>query len=306
MNENLLYILGNNELSKIDNLKLEYKYLPLFMLDNYIDIELIINKIIIILVKSPYRIYGYIKVIGILLNKLDKKISNTGIYQNDEVYEILLNKYSLGTGINDLYFICFNNINIFKNKITVKEYNDYMIRDKLYNKIKVSHKMIENRIVKISNKNFLEDIINYDNNLSDKETENNKEVINNLNIFKYHMCIPIYIKFCEDVNYKIEDNKIRKKDIAYHMTNCNSCEIINNNIKKLELKNKIKILYCDNTKIMDNIENCYCTVTNYMISDEENNELIGKYDYDNNKICIIKNLNRDSKYFNIYFLIHNN
>lgn len=331
------YWCSKNELQKLilsnDNLK----YLPCIPYEE-IDYNELIGNDVLIFLKTPKIFYGIVRVKSVLVNKTNKyfstdnyltinnisnnNINNELIYSNDELYSNLLNKYCV-VGISSLFFIEFEYISIFEFEIDIRIYNKFKFNNVLIEKFEYPKNIFITNIKKTNYKyfdNFLFEYIRYLKSQSqiqfpnpnpnpnpNPDIKNNLEItnnnINNQNLF--HFKIPILWNGCKDIIKKFKKQDLNKKLILDHWENCVSCEIINNNMNKLELKNK-KI-------VINNIigkENHH--MINKIITDYKN---ISSFVFDNNSISNIK-LEKDkinilycfelvSIYKNCFFVLEN-
>lgn len=304
------YCLKNSTKYKLN----KYDYLPIINTSGNIITELINSKFLIYLkcvketksTKAGY--FGYFDGEEILINKkISKNINNVNenIIIDDLLYKNMIQNYSL-CEVPNLIFVKYNLIVPFNTLITPTNFKEICNKNNL-NCGTFSPKLNCLNIVKYK----IDDFIKYIEELEEDKTENeeteNEETENEEfeedNTEMTQMDIPILWIPCNKILEKMENLKIKKNDIIYHYKECETCEIVDNNRKLLEITNK-KINFHikeneEDKEFIDKIIDFYQIAKKYI----EKKELFENFGLEEDKINIIFYKNIGEIYDESFFII---
>lgn len=319
------YWCDKEELEKISfGSRSNYSHISFFLSSkNDKIIELVNEGHIFIFLKNPKILYGVVKVESIIMKNLlknnyldedddinyaDEITNNNLILIDEEKFNELVKKYKM-VEVPKMSFVRFKNMYDFSYKIGIKKFNDFI------NGIEFKYpKYVQNKeMTKCEDKNFLNNLLNYLDNL-DEQGKNNtyhtnlnqsKNEIKNNNISYQRFCIPILWNYCDVIKNKLNnlDQDYRLKKLFFsHYANCPYCEKNDNNDKSINLLDQdiiIKLINNDSDiKIFDSIVSNYRNVENLLVSTVEND-----LQFQKGKINIIQCLKSKSIYNNSLFII---
>ena len=302
-----IYISSSKYIKKLDELNINFKYIPYINNDN-IDIQSIIESKILLCYKNPNIIYGYYKITNIITNNENgKEYKNNKILINEENYNKISNEYNLGNPPR-LYFLKIDIIKIFEYKIILKDLNNFIkINYPKINEIKYPFNIKIFDLIKFDIKEIINLIEEYLEELTseDEEDDNFSETSekSEFNENSVIIMIPILWICCDKLLSEIDECLITKKILKNHYFNCKRCEIVNNNDKELYW-NKKKAIFkeIDNIKELNNIIKYYQYTNNYIIKDIN---IFNKNEFDLNKINLLYFNNTDSIYDKCIFILNN-
>jgi hypothetical protein len=296
IDDNRIYILFL-EKGNLEKISSNTKYLPCILIDRNDENDLI-NNYMIIMLSDKKIIYGFFKIETILLEAEDI-----------ELYNKLVLRFNL-IKIPKLIFVSFNQINSFKYKIEISKINKNFELDSNYKKITMSVNYQPTCAIKniYSNlNNYLNDYINFQEtaNIEIIEIERERETDDTLNYI--NMCVPILWNSCEDIKRNIGTG-IKKAIILNHLTNCDNCEIVDNNIKDLNMKKKIVLNILDkddenNINIFNEIIESYGIARNFQYRNKlfENSNI--NINLDDINIFMLNGTIQNNIYSQCYFAI---
>lgn len=318
-----IYFIEKCFLQKINE---NVKYLPCLnlnsnsLLNSHFDS--LINQDVIIILLGSKLIYGFFKIRSILSDS------------NDELFNRLIAKYNI-VKIPKLFFVSFDCINLFKYKITTSEINKKFNSDPNYTKIKINLEykpicMIQNPFVNIHY--YLNLFVNEQENLlnnhenkpksSKSNTDTNVDVDIDVDAdvdvdidmnmgmdveIDEYANVPILWNSCDEIKQIIKMG-VKKKTIMAHLTNCEKCEIIDNNINKLDMKKKIVLNMLnnqnqDNLNIFNSLIENYSTVKKFKYTNKLFSNLEINIDLNNINIILMENNIINNIYSQCYFII---
>lgn len=269
------YWSNKNDFEKLVLLKKNDKeyFLPSIPYDS-VDCNDLIGKYILLFLKTPKILYGILKIKNILnkpkkssyleANQIDYSGTNDNLLFDEENYSNLIRLFGI-IDVPGLFFIGFEKIHIFENEMNINNINDIIKQNQSIDQIdlqnnnlkifKYPSKVKDKNIIKgyleselkISIINLIDKISRSNNNLeyefisdTNKEISQDNHLIEKINIkFK----IPILWNGCGEFKKMFQNPK--KKFIIKHLTGCQKCEIINNNInlQDVMVKNKKIIIH---------------------------------------------------------------
>lgn len=327
-----------NQLEKISNEIDEYHYIPCFFSSKSDKLlELVKDGYIFLFIKNPKVLYGFIKVENVLIKNLPEKnyledddeddeyykklIANNKILINLDNYELIIKKNKI-VEIPKMFLVKFKYLYQFKYEVGINKFNTFILDNinSNYNELKYPKKVQNCETVKCNDKNFtlnLDKYIAYLNNKDKIIIESNSDTseisilsqmsINNTNsklAFKStQFCIPVLWNCCEFVKKALVYQTIKpNKNMIYeHYHNCSECEIVDNNDKPINLKNKkivIKNINNDSDlAVFDLLTQKYKNIDNLKI------DVKNIYEFDINKTNIISCSKSKNIYSKCLFII---
>ena len=159
----------------------------------------------------------------------------------------------------------------------------------------------------IENKNNkIEEIINLieENQPNDEEEkqeeQEEQEEEEEENVEMIMMDIPILWNPCDEIIDKIENNSIKREHIKTHYSNCNDCEIVDNNRISPDFKKRITFNIIEKKEIVDKIIDTYHFTKKYI----EKKNIFTECNMIDNNINILYYKNNDELYNKSIFLIN--
>lgn len=281
-----------NELEKIliSSPTKTHSYLSCFFSSNTDKLTELIDSYVMIFLKNPKILYSFVKIHSIILKDISSKsyledideeytsilLKNDSIFIDNNEFNSIIKQYKY-VEIPKMFLIKFYHLYQFKFEIGIKKFNDYILtideNDKKYLEFKYPTKVQNKEIVKCYDINFINNLIKYINYLQNKykTTKLVEESKISTNIIQNKFCIPVLWNCCECIkNMLVYQNiKPNKKTIISHYSNCDKCEIIDNNNKIINLNNKKIIINNINenidTYIFDSLINSYKNIEFYNI-----------------------------------------
>lgn len=301
-----------------------FEYIPIF---NNLDVEITDfanSKFLIYLkrnkdTKSTLTGFcGYFECENILINEniskenISKEINknskkNVNIKVDKKLYNNMISKYNLFEN-SKLIFIKYNSMTSFKNVVTNKmllEFAEKKGSEIQIEKITKKHNLcnlLENEY------NQIEEIINLieENQPNDEEEqeEQEEEEENEENeeedVEMIMMDIPILWIPCDEIIEKIENNNIKREHIKTHYSNCDDCEIVDNNKISPDLKKRITFNIIEKKEIVDKIIDTYHFSKKYI----EKKNIFTECNMIENNINIVYYKKNDELYNQSIFLIN--
>jgi hypothetical protein len=293
--KNYIYILDHTFIKKYCGCSnaihktVKYDYLPIINTQK-IDLQNFINSTFLIYLKNvkstkSYKtgFYGYFTSENVLLNENKSSNNVNKIEYNNEIFDKMTKKYNLFMTEN-LLFVKYKNIIPFDKIVSFTKYkticqtltfepNKTFIQQSCLN---VSETNINNIITQI------EDEQEKNKQKEKQEDEEKQEDLSNSIV----MNIPIVWNPCKDIIEKMNNLKIKKKEIIFHYKNCKNCNITDNNRVELVFDKKNINLQIKDKENYDNINkiiNCYQFVENYI----EDKTIFKSLNLDENNINVI-------------------
>lgn len=241
--------------------------------------ELVNNGYIMIFIKNPKLLYGFIKVNKILiknipsnsyLEDIDEKYTNELL--NNDLILIDENKFNKVVKqykfieVPKMFLIEFDYLYQFKYEIGIKKINTFILNDsidknKIPNEFKYSNKVQNKEMYRLRNDDFINNLFNYIDYLNETNELNVNRIIEPIKLDKKNkFCIPILWNGCKCIKdmFIHQTTKLDKKMILSHYLNCIKCEINNNNDTMTKLDNKKIVINMNvDVKIFDSIINSY-------------------------------------------------
>lgn len=268
---------------------------------------------------------------------LEKFSSNKFVLEDREKYLRLINIFNLAD-IPGLFFIRFDKMLTFEYQISLNEFNSYLKENLKQNytstqfdtkfEFKYPRKINEKNITKAYSINlltpYLQDYLNNLNNLSvlkknsctissdtveyseSDETvkidKSNISVLTNLYDNFVNFEIPVLLNGCNIIKDGFDKLTIKKKILLEHFEKCPDCEVVNNNDKDINLKQKKivikKILNKKEFEIFDNIIHSYQNVDKFLCFKTN-----GDFSFEKEKINIVLCSQSSSPYSKCVFIL---
>lgn len=239
----------------------------------------LIDSYVMIFLKNPKILYGFVKVHSITLNDIPVKSyledideeyisqlkKNSQILIDDVEFNNVINKYKY-IQVPKMFLVKFHYLYQFRYEIGIKKFNDFILNSNEIEKnnleFKYPTKVQNKEMIKNSNLNFINNLMKYVDNLYNKEQTVNQDNISNIsnasnisnidlnklsnnenNSVKNKFSIPVLWNCCECIKNMLvcQTTKPNKKIIMSHYLTCVDCEINDNNNKIINLANNKKI-----------------------------------------------------------------
>jgi hypothetical protein len=291
-----------------------FEYIPIL---NNLDVEItdfVNSKFLIYLKRNKDTkstltgLCGYFECENILINEnISKEINkNINVKVDKILYNNMISKYNLFEN-SKLIFIKYNSMTSFKNVVTNKMLLEFAEKkgseiqiEKITKKYNLCN-LLENE------NNQIEEIINLieENQPNDEEEQEEQEEEENEedeeeNVEMIMMDIPILWNPCDEIIEKIENNAIKREHIKTHYSNCDDCEIVDNNKISPDFKKRITFNIIEKKEIVDKIIDTYHFSKKYI----EKKNIFTECNMIENNINILYYKKNDELYNQSIFLIN--
>ena len=254
-------------------------YMSCFFSSTTDKLQELIGSYIMIFLKNPKILYGFVKINSIILKDIPfksyleeideeyiKQIKKNSLILIDEIeYKNIIKKYKY-VEVPKMFLVKFSYLYEFKYEIGIKKFNNFILNtdvliEKNYLEFKYPKKVQNKEMIKCQDSNFTYNLMKYINYLHNRvemlnqnkvqntfimDNNNINKIPNNLNTpIKNKFCIPVLWNGCECIKNMLiyQTIKPNRKLILSHYLNCVDCEINdnNNNMINFEAKKKITI-----------------------------------------------------------------
>ena len=295
----------------------------------------LIDSYVIIFLKNPKILYGFVRINSIILKDIPIKSyledideeyisqikKNSSILIDENEFNNIIIKYKY-VEVPKMFLVKFHHLYEFKYEIRINKFNEFIsntdiIIEKNYPEFKYPSKVQNKEIIKYTEPNFINNLMIYIDDLNNKDKLINKDKIQKklnigTNINKLHdnknnlikkFCIPVLWNGCECIKNILfhQTTKPNKKDIIFHYLNCVDCEVNDNNNKIINIKNNkivIKNINGD-LDVFDSIIDSYKNID----SSYTENKNFNKFEIEKGKVNIISCSNSSSIYSKCLFII---